>query len=63
MLIDIPLFLAIKKEKNIVIPVTTHHYMAAVAQLVRALACDAGCRGFESPQPPHNWTHSVSFFV
>ena len=27
--------------------------MAAVAQLVRALACDAGCREFESRQPPH----------
>ena len=37
--------------------------MAAVAQLVRALACDAGCREFESRQPPHTKRHViVSFF-
>ncbi len=27
--------------------------MVAVAQLVRALACGAGCRRSESAQPPH----------
>ena len=27
--------------------------MVAVAQLVRALVCGTGGRGFKSPQPPH----------
>ena len=28
-------------------------FMVAVAQLVRALVCGTGGRGFKSPQPPH----------
>ena len=37
--------------------------MAAVAQLVRAPACDAGCREFDSRQPPHmKWTRNCVFF-
>ncbi len=28
--------------------------MVAVAQLVRALVCGTGGRGFKSPQPPHS---------
>lgn len=30
--------------------------MVAVAQLVRALVCGTGGRGFETPQPPHSFT-------
>ena len=29
------------------------NYEVAVAQLVRALVCGTGGRGFKSPQPPH----------
>ena len=34
-------------------------FMVAVAQLVRALVCGTGGRGFKSPQPPH---YSTTYF-
>ena len=45
--------LEISKEICNYSPAINTLIMAAVAQLVRALACDAGCREFESRQPPH----------
>ena len=32
---------------------SSEFFMVAVAQLVRALVCGTGGRGFKSPQPPH----------
>ena len=39
--------------------------MVAVAQLVRALVCGAGSRGFESHQPPQKkeLMNSTLFFI
>ena len=50
MLIEQALMLEIKEK---ICKYSPAYQMAAVAQLVRALACDAGCREFESRQPPH----------
>ena len=34
--------------------------MVAVAQLVRALVCGTGGRGFKSPQPPHLFSYIIA---
>ena len=37
--------------------------MVAVAQLVRALVCGTGGRGFKSPQPPHLFFFLLCYVV